>query len=94
MEPIHLTTQEAILYAALINAAVGFFLGLIPLCFGFFKGRGKLGILGIVCSTVGGAILGIFLSVPAVALFTWLIIREDRTVEKPAIPTADDNESN
>jgi hypothetical protein len=84
MEPIHLTTQEAIIYAALINAAVGFFLGLIPLCFGFLKGRKKLGILGIVCATVGGAILGIFLSVPAVALFTYLIIREAKPVSQPA----------
>lgn len=90
MEPIHLTTQEAIIYAALINAAVGFFLGLIPLCFGFFKGRKRLGILGIVCSTVGGAILGIFLSVPAVALFTYLIIRET----KPALQPTDEDESN
>ncbi len=93
METIHLTTQEAIIYAALINAAVGFFLGLIPLCFGFFKGRKKLGILGIVCSTVGGAILGIFLSVPAVALFTWLIIRETKPATD-AVTQAADEESN
>jgi hypothetical protein len=93
METIHLTTQEAIIYAALINAAVGFFLGLIPLCFGFFKGSKKLGILGIVCSTVGGAILGIFLSVPAVALFTWLIIRDTKPTE-PALQPVDEDDAN
>lgn len=74
MEPIRLSIQEAIIYTALINAAVGFFLGLIPLCFGFFNGRKKLGILGIVSSTIGGAVLGIYFSFPTIAIFMWLII--------------------
>lgn len=74
METIHITTREAILYFALINAAVGFFLGLIPLCFGFFRGKKKLGVLGIISSTVGGAVLGIYLVFPIIATFMWLII--------------------
>ncbi len=75
MEPIHITNSEAIVYVALVNALLGFVLGLIPLGFGVFRGKVKLGILGIISATVGGAILGVFLSVPAMAIFTWLIIR-------------------
>jgi hypothetical protein len=79
MEPIHITNNEAIVYFALVNAIVGFVLGLIPLGFGVFRGKVKLGILGIVSSIWGGAILGVFLSIPAMALFTWLIIRNPST---------------
>jgi hypothetical protein len=78
MEPIHLSSREAILYVALINAAVGFVLGLIPFGFGFFRDRKALGILAIAISTIGGAILGVFVYIPAVIIFTWLILRNPR----------------
>lgn len=80
MESIRLTTQEAIIYVTLLNAAVGFFLGLIPLGFGIFKGKRRLGILGIAASTIGGALLGVFLSIPAMAIFTWLIVRDSHVL--------------
>jgi hypothetical protein len=80
-EPIRLSVQEAIIYFALIGAAVGFVLGLIPFCFGFFRNRKKLGILGIITSTIGGAIQPVFLAVPAVIIFTWLIIRNPKAPE-------------
>jgi hypothetical protein len=73
-EPIRLSTQELLIYGTLINAAVGLFLGLIPLCFGFFLGKRNLGIMGIVGSTLGGAMLGIYLTFPIIAIFMWLII--------------------
>ncbi|QYO65695.1 hypothetical protein [Leptolyngbya sp. 7M] len=85
MEAIRLTTQEAIIYVTLLNAAVGFFLGLIPLGFGIFKGKPRLGILGIAASTIGGALLGVFLSIPAMAICTWLIVR-DSHVQRDDIP--------
>lgn len=75
MEPIRVSTTEFFSYVMLINAAIGFVLGLVPLGFGFIRGQRKLGILGILTSTIGGAILGIFLSVPAMAIFTWLVVR-------------------
>lgn len=78
MEPIRVEGIEAVYLFAAINAAVGFVLGLIPLGFGFFRGRAKLGVLGIVFSTLGGAILGLFLALPAVVIFTWLIVRSDK----------------
>lgn len=87
MEPIRVEGIEAVYLFAAINAAVGFVLGLIPLGFGFFRGRAKLGVLGIVFSTLGGAILGLFLALPAVVIFMWLIIRKNES------PAAEPNES-
>jgi hypothetical protein len=76
MDPIHISRTEALVWVTIINAAVGFFLGLIPLGFGMFRDRKRLGILGIFATTIGGAILGVFLSIPAMAIFTYLIIRK------------------
>ncbi len=73
-----MTTREAVLFFALINAGVGLVLGLIPLLFGYFNNRLKLGIIGFVTAIVGGAILGIFLSIPATIVFTWLVVRKSR----------------
>ncbi len=78
MEPIRVEGVEAIYLFAAINAAVGFVLGLIPLGFGYFRGRTKLGVLGIVSSTLGGALVGLFLALPAVVVFMWLIVRSDK----------------
>jgi hypothetical protein len=39
----------------------------------------KLGILGLIASTVGGALLGLLLAVPFAAIFMWLIIRKPST---------------
>ena len=80
MDPIHLTAREAIFYGALINALIGFVLGLIPLLFGYFNKRLRLGIFGFVAAIVGGAILGIFLSVPATIVFTWLVARKKKAI--------------
>ena len=78
MEPI--TTRDAILYSALINAGVGFVLGLIPLVAGLVRKNAKYGFVGLVASAAGGAVLGVFLAVPLSALFTWLVFRGPRPV--------------
>ncbi len=76
MEPYQLTTREALLWVMLINAVIGFGLGLIPLLFGYFNKKLRLGLIGIAVATVGGAILGIFISIPATIIFTWLVARK------------------
>lgn len=76
MEYIRLTTSEVFAYVALFHAAVGFALGLIPLILGFVKGKIRTGIIGLVVGTVGGALLGFLGSIPAMAIFTWLILRD------------------
>ena len=92
MEPIQLTTQEFYLYTILANTALGFMVGLVPLAAGFIKGQRTYAFFGLVACVVGGAILGIFLSIPLAALFTWLIFRAANS--KPGTVSADgDNDS-
>jgi hypothetical protein len=84
MEPIQLTTREALLWVTLINFVIGFILGLIPLLFGYFSKQLKLGLAGILTSTLGGAVLGIFISIPATIVFTWLVARRSKLAANPA----------
>jgi hypothetical protein len=93
METIHVTTGEAILYATLINAGIGIVLGLIPLLFGYFNKRFKLGVLGFIAAIIGGAILGVFLSIPAAVIFTWLVVRKSKA-ETGSASSAVDDEAN
>lgn len=87
MDTINITPQQAVLYAAIMNAGIGLILGLCPLIFGFLKKNVKYGVLGFVSAIVGGAILGILLSIPAAAIFTWLIVRGSKTPTQPDDPT-------
>ena len=94
MDPTKMTTQELVIYATLINAGVGFVLGLVPLIIGFLKRNTKYALIGFVGSIVGGAILGVILSVPISAIFTWLIVRKPKASSEtsPDIPV--DNSKN
>jgi hypothetical protein len=76
MEPVQLTTREALLYGMLVTAVIGFAVGLVPLAIGIWKKKIKLGVLGLLASTVGGALLGLLLAVPAAVVFIWLIMRQ------------------
>jgi O-antigen ligase len=76
MDEVKLTMSEALLYVALGGAVVGFLLGLVPLIVGIVKKKVKTGVIGLIVSTLGGALLGVFISIPAMAIFTWLILRE------------------
>lgn len=78
MDPSKMTTQEVMMYAALFNAGIGLVLGLVPLVLGFVKGRVKYGVFGFLACLVGGAVLGVILSVPAMVFFTWLVFRGGR----------------
>ena len=77
MEEIRLTPTQAILYATLIHAGIGFVLGLIPLILGIVKKKVRTGVIGIIVGTLGGAILGFLISIPSMAIFTWLILRKE-----------------
>lgn len=92
MDTINLTTREALIYGTLILAGIGFVLGLIPLGFGFFNGKLKLGLIAILATTIGGAVLGLFFSVPAAVIFTWLVIRASKSKAAPlAVETDSEN---
>jgi len=75
MEPVRISPYTLIY----IWVGVGFLAGLVLLLVGWAKGKTKLGALGLLASTVGGGLLGIFLIVPAVAGFLWLILRRPAT---------------
>jgi hypothetical protein len=74
MNPDQMSMRDVMLYALLVNAGIGLALGLVPLIIGFVKGKVRYGILGMIVSVIGGAILGVILSIPAVIIFTWLIL--------------------
>ena len=60
---------------ALMGAGLGALLGLIPLILGFVKKERSYGVFGFLGSIVGGAVMGVFLSLPIVAIFIWLILK-------------------
>ncbi|MBK6750390.1 MAG: hypothetical protein IPG67_10345 [Acidobacteria bacterium] len=99
VDPIQLSTPQAIVYAAIINAGIGFVLGLIPLLLGYFYKQLRTGIIGILVATIGGGVIGIFASIPAAIIFTWLIVRnskpgmavESEAVEDPADSSTDND---
>ncbi len=63
----------------MIGTALGFILGLIPLVLGLIKKERKYAMFGFLGSLIGGALLGIFLSIPVTAIFTWLILRKPQS---------------
>ncbi len=83
MEEVRLSEYEALTYI-LIPAGIGFLLGLVPLVLGFIKQKVRLGVFGLIASTLGGAILGVILSIPAMAVFTWMIVRDGFVAEEVA----------
>jgi len=74
---------------ALMGAALGLLFGLIPLILGFIKKERSYGVFGFLGSIIGGGILGIFLSIPIVAIFTWLILRKPKSENSPAQVSSD-----
>jgi len=79
MEPIRITPYTLIL----VGAVLGFLLGLIPLILGIVKKKTKLGVAALIASIVGGAISGIYLIVPVLAVFTYLIFKKDNPNDNP-----------
>jgi hypothetical protein len=79
MDPNQMSVQQLMIYGILLNAGIGFALGLVPLIIGFVKGQRRYGILGLVVSTIGGAVLGVILAIPAVIIFTWLILGRSKS---------------
>lgn len=62
------------LQMVLIGLGVGLILGLIPLGLGYYKGKLKLGVVGLLVSVAAGAAWSLF-SLIAVLVFVWLILR-------------------
>lgn len=82
MEPIRVTYNELLVYIVLAGVVIGVLLGLIPLILGIKRKKRNYGAYGFVASVFGGAISPL-ISVIAVSIFTWLIVRKS-AAEKPA----------
>lgn len=92
MQEIRLTTWEAVLYVALIGLAAGFLLGLVPLIFGWKKGKTRLGLMGLIISMVSGLISPI-LSLLTIVILVFLIARRGPLESTSTEPT-DGNPAN
>ena len=93
MQEIRLTTWEAVFYVALIGMAAGLVLGLVPLLYGWRKGKTKLGLTGLIVSIVAGAISPL-LSLLAIVIFIFLIARKqplETTSSEPDDESLDDD---
>ncbi|MBX3298773.1 MAG: hypothetical protein KF736_04830 [Acidobacteria bacterium] len=87
MDPIQLSTRDAILLAAAVNAAIGLVLGLIPLLFGYFSKNLRIGLIAVAVTVIGGALLGVIVSIPATIIFTYIIFHRSRG--RKGLPTDD-----
>jgi hypothetical protein len=87
MEQIRISPYTLIL----LGAAAGFLFGLIPLILGIRKKRAKLGVIGLIGSTIGGAVSGIFLIIPVIAVFIYLILKKLPTTQPTEIDVANEN---
>lgn len=82
MEPIRVSYNELLVYIVLAGIVIGVLLGLIPLILGIKRKKRNYGAYGFVAAVLGGAISPL-VSIIAVSIFTWLIIRKSAS-EKPA----------
>ena len=75
MNNINLTYNDVAIYLIVANTVVGLLFGLFPLFAGIRLNNRKYGMIGLVCATLGGALLGFFLSFPLAMIFNWMILR-------------------
>jgi len=62
-----------ILYLFAMGAVVGFLFGLVPFVYSVKKNMVDRGIKALIFTTIGGAILGIFLAIPLSIYFLYKI---------------------
>jgi hypothetical protein len=62
---------------------LGVLFGTISLFLGLKMNRRSLGVVGMLVTIVGGAVLGLFLAYPLTLLFMWLIMRSPKVVLTP-----------
>jgi len=79
-----MSSQQLFLIGMAFGAVTGFVFGLIPLFLGIKRGKRRLGIIGFLVCLVGGAGAGLIVSIPALLIFTWLIVRKSREEPSPS----------
>ncbi len=88
---MRISISELTLYIVLINTVLGILFGSFPLFFGLRMKNRKYGFYGFIFSVIGGAILGVFLSYPVAAIFTWLILRKSFAEEDSNVVDVNEN---
>jgi len=83
-----MSSQQLLFLGMALGAVTGLLCGLVPLFLGLKRGKRRLGIIGFFVCLIGGAGAGLLLSIPALLIFTWLIVRKSREE-----PTSSDPES-
>lgn len=83
METVRLTYQEVTTYFIIANVVLGLLFGLFPLMAGMKLDNKKYGLIGFFGALIGGGLLGILLSFPVAAIFTWLILRGKTSAPAP-----------
>ena len=76
MQPIHLTTSEALMYAMVAQVIIGAVIGLIPLFLGRSRKQARMGLYGLLASTAAG-LLSVLASIIIVAIFCWIIVKKN-----------------
>ena len=79
MDNIQISIYQAKNYIILINIVLGLLFGIFPLLAGIKMNNRKYGVYGFIGAVIGGAILGVFLSFPIAAVFTWLALKNSVT---------------
>ncbi len=73
-----MSSQQLFLVGMAFGAITGLLLGLVPLFLGIRRGKRRLGIIGFFVCLIGGTGAGLLISIPALLVFTWLIVRKSR----------------
>jgi len=81
MEEIKLSFQDLSYFIVIANLVLGVLFGSLPLIAGLILKKRKYAWLGFLFSTLGGALLGVFLSYPIAAIFLWLITRSPKPAD-------------
>lgn len=90
MALVQMSVKEFAMYAMIINISVAILLGLILLFLGRKKDKTKLGLWGLVATVAGGAIAGLFASIPVFIIFIVLIFRNAAPNTEPEVTTAEE----
>lgn len=90
---VEISRDKFIYYGAIAGATVGLLLGLVILILGLKKGKRNLGIGGLVCTIVCGAVSGL-LAIISAGIFAWLILKKpEMETTNAAAPDADASDS-
>ena len=88
-----LTPLQMVAVMTALGGLIGFLFGLIPFLVGVAKKQKKLGVWGLLASTISGALLPSLVSIIVVAVFLVLILKKSAPAQQGADVSAPTDES-